>query len=142
MREVPAHRPVPVIRGIKNVTKARDPRFDSFRQFDFQQFSNNYSFLKEQSTAELAIVREKLKEGPNEDLEIKMQSLINKRKHRIQIEKETSLKKKIKKEEIAKVLTGKKPFYQANVQLDLPQKKGKNRRRKFQKKEEIPLGFK
>eukprot|EP00835_Amoeboradix_gromovi_P002569 NODE_148_length_17471_cov_0.413136.p12 type:complete len:144 gc:universal NODE_148_length_17471_cov_0.413136:3201-3632(+) len=139
MREVPAKRPVPVAR-VQNKKKARDPRFDSFRPFDFHQFSNNYAFLKEQSSAELSLLREKLKEGPNEDLEIKLQSLLTKRKNRIELEKETALKRKVKKEEIAKVLQGKKPFYQKNIELERP--KGKNKRRsKYRKKEEIPLGL-
>ena len=141
VKEISAKRPVPVAK-LRNVKKPRDPRFDSFRPFDFQQFSNNYSFLKEQSTAELSLLREKLKDGPNEDLEIKLQTLLNKRKHRIALEKETKMKKKQKKDEITKVLHGKKPFYQKKIDMpDEPRKRSKNRRNKFKKAEQIPLGF-
>ena len=138
LKEVSAKRPVPVIR-VHPTKKARDPRFDSFRKFDFHQFSNNYSFLKEKATAEVGLLKKELKKNSNEDLERSLQSMVNKRKNRIAMEKETALKRRIKKEEISKILKGKQPFYHKSEKVVV---KSKNKRRKYKKPQAIPLGLK
>eukprot|EP00834_Sanchytrium_tribonematis_P000387 NODE_7_length_67686_cov_1.621421.p33 type:complete len:228 gc:universal NODE_7_length_67686_cov_1.621421:43203-43886(+) len=140
MKEQSAKRPVAVAR-VPNVKKPRDPRFDQFRPLDFHQFTNNYGFLREQQYAEIQLLKDKIKKEPNEELIRQLQILVDRRKSRMQQERNANSARKEKKEEIAKVLHGKKPFYKKSVQQQQPKSKKRKSKNKFRKEEKIPLGF-
>lgn len=118
--EAPANKPVGRFREVVAVahSRTRDPRFDS-TSGDYKEdlFRSNYKFLGEYKEGEIAALKKELSSpacrepARRAEVQALLTKLQQQRAEEVQKEHSSSVLRKLKKEEAAKVADGKTPFF-------------------------------
>lgn len=118
--EAPANKPVGRFREVVAVahSRTRDPRFDATSgSYNEDLFRSNYRFLGEYKEGEIAALKKELaspacrEPARRAEVQALLTKLQQQRAEEVQKEHSTSVLRKLKKEESAKVAAGKTPFF-------------------------------